>query len=111
MTNKSAASIRVVSTGIIYRNPKPYLRAVHTWHPTVALLKNGELLAAFDCGQGAESLDYRSYLSRSTDGGKTWSATATILRRPSDSTNLQHRADQRDPGRDGGGAGCIHLSQ
>jgi len=73
MTNKSSASIRVVSTGIVYRNPKPYLRAVHTWHPTVALLKNGELLAAFDCGQGAESLDYRSYLSRSTDGGKTWS--------------------------------------
>lgn len=61
------------ATGLVYRNPKPYLRAIHTWHPSVALLPNGEILGAFDTGQGAESFDYRTILARSADGGNTWS--------------------------------------
>ena len=61
-----------IDTGLVYRNPAPNLRAVHAWHPSIARLESGELLAAFDLGQGAESLDYRTYISRSRDDGRTW---------------------------------------
>jgi hypothetical protein len=71
--------IEVLGTGLVYRNPKPHLRAVHTWHPSLVLLDNGELLASFDLGQGAESLDYRTYLSRSLDTGLTWSPPLPLL--------------------------------
>ena len=53
--------------------------AVHAWHPSLARLDNGELLSAFDLGQGAESLDYRTYLSRSRDDGRTWSAPVPLF--------------------------------
>ena len=41
--------IELVETGLVYRNPKPLLRSVHAWHPTLALLDNGDILAAFWC--------------------------------------------------------------
>jgi hypothetical protein len=66
--------IEVESTGLIYRNPKPYLRAANAMHPSLARLDDGTMLCAFDLGQGPESLDYATHLSRSADGGATWSA-------------------------------------
>lgn len=73
--------IEIDGRGEIFRNQKPYLRAVNAWHPTVLELDNGELLASFDLGQGAESLDYRTYLSCSSDGGLTWSAPVRLIAR------------------------------
>ena len=61
------------ATGLVYRNPRPHLRAVHAWHPSVVCLDSGELVATFDLGQVAESLDYRAYLARSEDEGRFWS--------------------------------------
>ena len=71
--------IECINTGLVYRNPAPHLRAVHAWHPSLARLDNGELLAAFDLGQGAESLDYRTYLSRSRDNGQTWETPVRLF--------------------------------
>lgn len=70
------------ATGLVYRNPEPHLRAIHAWHPSLVLLDGGELVATFDLGQGAESLDYRTYLSRSTDGGQTWSLPVRLFEDP-----------------------------
>ncbi|MCX5662964.1 MAG: sialidase family protein [Planctomycetota bacterium] len=72
--------INVSATGLVYRNPKPYLRAIHTWHPSVALLPSGEVLAAFDTGQGAESLDYRTMVTRSADKGDTWAEPQPLVK-------------------------------
>jgi hypothetical protein len=41
-----------------------------------------EFLAAFELGQAPESLDYRPYLSRSTDGGQTWTAPTQLVPDP-----------------------------
>ena len=68
-----------LETGIVYRNPKPYLRAVNAWHPTLAALPSGELLASFDLGQGPEGLDYRTCLARSSDNGQTWSEPVDLF--------------------------------
>lgn len=71
--------IERVEEGLVYRNPKPYLRAIHAWHPSIAWLGGGELLAAFDLGQAVESLDYATYLARSHDLGRTWSAPERLF--------------------------------
>ena len=60
--------IELLATGLIYRDP-----TLHAWHPTLALLPNGDLLAAYDLGETIGALDYCTYLARSTDGGRSWS--------------------------------------
>ncbi len=72
--------MRVKSTGIVYRNRKPNLRAVHAWHPSVALNEENELAVAYDLGQGPESLDYRTYISFSRDNGAAWSAPVRLFK-------------------------------
>lgn len=67
------------ATGLVYRDPKPYLRAIHAWHPSVVRLDDGELVVAFDLGQAVEALDYRTYLARSADSGETWSGPVRLF--------------------------------
>ena len=74
--------MKCIASDLVYRNPKPHLQAIHAWHPSLVLLDDGELVAAFDLGQGAESLDYRTYLSRSKDQGKTWTPPVRLFEDP-----------------------------
>jgi hypothetical protein len=76
--------IECIATGLVYSNPQPHLRALHAWHPSLVKLNSQELLCAFDLGQAVESLDYRTYLSRSTDGGLTWGAPVRLFNDPVD---------------------------
>ncbi len=71
--------IEILGTGHIYRNPKPHLRARHAWHPTLVVVDRNELIAAFDIGEAVESLDYRTYISRSRDGGGTWNVPVPMF--------------------------------
>ena len=71
--------IEIRGTGHIYRNPKPHLRARHAWHPTLVVIDQNELIAAFDIGEAVESLDYRTYINRSHDGGETWDAPVPMF--------------------------------
>src|SRR4051794_16663374 len=71
--------IECTATGLVYHNPKPYLRSVHAWHPTVVRMEDGTLVCAFDLGQAVESLDYGSYVARSSDGGRTWSPPVPLF--------------------------------
>ncbi len=90
--------IEVVAGGLVYRNPKPHLRSVHAWHPSLARLDDGTLLAAFDLGEAVESLDYCTYLSRSRDGGRTWDPPRplfedTVTRRTTHSVRIGRVGD------------------
>jgi hypothetical protein len=71
--------IRALNSGYVYRNPKPYLAAIHAWHPSLVRLAGGNLLATFDLAQAVESLDYHTCQSRSTDGGNTWSEPVPLF--------------------------------
>ena len=69
----------ITDTGLVYANPAPHLRTRHAFHPTLVDLGAGELLCAYDVGQAVESLDYRTYRSRSRDGGATWEPEGPLL--------------------------------
>lgn len=64
--------LKSLQTGLIYRNPKPHVKSIHAYFPSVALLPNNELLATFDLGEAFESADNHVHLARSSDNGKTW---------------------------------------
>ena len=57
----------------IYENPLPQLYPMNSAFPNVCELSDGRLLAAHQMGVAFESVDGATYLSESTDGGKTWS--------------------------------------
>ena len=78
--------IELVETGLIYRNPQPLLKSVHAWHPTLALLANGDLAASFDLAEAVSASNYGSYRSRSEDGGATWSEPVRFFDDADDAT-------------------------
>ena len=77
--------IEYLATGLVYTNPKPYLHSRQAFHPTLIRLESGELLCSFDIGESVESLDYRTYLSRSQDDGNTWELQGPLFDDPVDS--------------------------
>jgi hypothetical protein len=74
--------IECVETGVVYRNPKPHLKSIHGWHPSLVRLDDGSLLAGFDLGEAIESLDYRTYTARSRDDGHTWDTPRPLFTDP-----------------------------
>ena len=94
--------VEVVETGIVYRNPRPELRSIHTWHPTIVRFADGELLCTFDLAAADVALDYRTWGSRSTDGGATWSAPERVMADPPGRPHDAHDPDPRDVERRGG---------
>ena len=73
------ASIEVTGTGLACRNPLPHLISRHAYFPSIVDLGGDELLVTADIGSAFEALDVRSYMTRSTDGGKTWSRPELIF--------------------------------
>ncbi|MFB2596635.1 sialidase family protein [Herbiconiux sp. P17] len=71
--------IQILDSALVYRNPRPHLRAVHAWHPTLVRLGEGEWLASFDLADAVESHSYGTFLSRSLDDGARWSEPVRVL--------------------------------
>ena len=69
----STQPVEVLGTGLVYRNPKPHVRSVHAYFPSVVTLPNGEMLAALCFAEAFEAVNMHVWLARSTDDGETWS--------------------------------------
>ncbi len=57
----------------IYQNPAPLLVSRQATFPGIVQLPDGELVAMFCIGQAFDAADTRTYVSRSSDEGRTWS--------------------------------------
>lgn len=72
-------NVETIFTGTITNNP-----TYHGW-PTVAITKDGELLAAASGNRQMHVCPYgRSFLYRSTDGGRTWTGPEILSQGPVD---------------------------
>lgn len=90
--------IDCIDTGLVYRNPKPHLRSIHAWHPSLIRRDDGVLLAGFDLGEAIEALDYRTWITQSRDHGKNWDLPRPLFddptpRRSTHSVRLGRVAD------------------
>lgn len=64
--------MKVLSHSIIYDNPLPQLRSRQAAFPFLAQLGDGTVICSYQIGEAFESVDGTSYISRSSDNGKTW---------------------------------------
>lgn len=62
----------------IHANPAPLLVSRQAVFPGVVQLPGGDLLAMFSIGQAFDAADMRAVVSRSTDGGRTWTPPAPL---------------------------------
>jgi len=72
------SKINFLKSGLIYRNPKPHVRSVHAYFPSVVYMANGELLASIVLGETFEAVNLQTHFCRSTDGGETWTLEKAI---------------------------------
>lgn len=72
------AGIDVLNTGLIYRNPKPHVRSVHAYFPSVVAMDDGEMLATIVLAEAFEAADLRTHVCRSGDHGETWQLEGPI---------------------------------
>ncbi len=64
--------MRILKTGIMYRNPMPHVHSLHAYFPSLACMDNGELLATAVLGEAFEAPNLRTHVFRSADAGETW---------------------------------------
>ena len=76
--------MKVVHSSIIYDNPLPQLKSIHSCFPFLCELKDGTILAAHQMGEAFESVNGTSCISKSIDGGKTWSAPYSMFDKSKD---------------------------
>lgn len=64
--------MKILKTGLIYRNPMPHVHSVHAYFPSVVCMDNGEMLATGVLGEAFEAPNLRTHVFRSADAGETW---------------------------------------
>jgi hypothetical protein len=74
------AGIECLESGLIFRNPKPHLHSIHAYYPSVVMLNEAEMLAAFTLGEAFVATNLRVNIARSLDAGKTWHLEGPIYR-------------------------------
>jgi hypothetical protein len=102
-----SGKILVRRTGLVYRNPKPYLRSRMAYHPSLVRLGEDEFLATFDIGQAVEALDYHTVAARSSDG-QVWNLEGPLLIAPPPSTTHTIRTSRLADGSIVGFGGLHH---
>jgi sialidase-1 len=62
----------------VYQNPDPLLVSRQATFPGIVQLPGGELVMVFSIGQAFDAANTRAHVSRSSDGGRTWTAPVRL---------------------------------
>ena len=84
--------MKVLSHSIIYDNPLPQLRSRQAAFPFLAQLGDGTVICSYQIGEAFESVDGTSYISRSSDNGKTWEGPFQMFDKSWETTALSASA-------------------
>ncbi len=72
------SELKILQTGLLYRNPQPHVRSIHAYFPSAVVLPDGQMLAAAALGEAFEAANLRTHLFRSLDQGATWQAEGCL---------------------------------
>ena len=78
--------ITVEATGLVYENERPDIGRVHVQQPSLMLVSDREMVATYIYDWSTEPHNGYVVVSRSTDGGETWSSERRILKEKPEST-------------------------
>lgn len=70
---KARKAMKKLYSSVIYENPLPQLRSRQSLFPGICILENGDIFATHQIGEAFESVDGSTYISVSSDGGKSFS--------------------------------------
>jgi len=70
--------MKILDTGIIYRNPAPHVKSIHAYFPSIDRISDKELVGTIVLGEAFEAANLRSYFVNSHDGGTTWKIRGKI---------------------------------
>jgi hypothetical protein len=84
--------LRIVSEGILHRNPNPGYKAECAYLPNVLPLSEAEYICAIRIGSAFYSADGKLTLLRTTDAGKTWIKEGLIWDPKFDTTSYTYTA-------------------
>jgi sialidase-1 len=70
--------MQLIETSTIYANPDPLLVSRQGLFPGLLQLPGGDIVALFSIGQAFDAADMRSFVSRSSDEGRTWSTPVRL---------------------------------
>ncbi len=65
-------AIEYLEQHVIYENPRPHVHSRHGCFPGLTVLPSGELLALFVIAEAFEAPNGTTWVSRSSDHGRTW---------------------------------------
>ena len=71
--------MKLINTSIIYENPLPMLNSKQSMFPSICKLDNGDILAMHQIGEAFESVNATTYISKSVDGGLTFSSPVKMF--------------------------------
>ncbi len=74
----SLADYRCAHHNVLYRNPKPHVRSVHAYFPSVIAFDRQHLGATVVLGEAFEAPNLHLAYFESTDGGASWSRKSTV---------------------------------
>jgi len=77
---RTAFSLKTMTAraGLIFRNPKPHVRSVHAYFPSVVAFDDAHLGATVVLGEAFESPNLHLVYFESRDGGETWTRMAFV---------------------------------
>ena len=94
--------LKLLSDGILYRNPTPGFKAECAFLPNIVPLSGTEALCFYRLGQAFYSTDGRLAILRSKDGGKSWAQDGAIWDPKKDSKAYSYTAPHVWKMKDGG---------
>jgi sialidase-1 len=74
--------IRIVGSGLVWRNPKPHVRSRHAYFPSLAHLGGRRMACSMAIGQAFEAADVHSWIALSEDDGAGWSLHGELFPPP-----------------------------
>lgn len=64
--------MKCVQSGLVYRNPKPHIKSIQAYMPSLVKYADGEMVCTVRLGEAFQSHDLKAYIFRSQDGGNLW---------------------------------------
>ena len=76
------SAIKVIDHHVVYDNPIPNLKSRHGSFPGMVGLPSGDLVTLFVLGEAFDAANSETYVTRSTDDGRTWELQGPLCAEP-----------------------------